>query len=287
MLRHYRLKQRLSAYLDGELSEAEVRTLEIHLQRCESCRRELSAVRQGKCSAQHFGKPAWRDSELLWARLQRARNTAAPGMLLLSASRRWKFALRTSFKARAVWAGATIVVASALLLLHLGLQKGRPEARPRPWPSRAGSAFAIDFGLYLDALSKGQEPHEFERRYGSRVTSYEEAMLQTNFDMPASPRMLSAFQLAEVQTLKSGCCYSVQFNCTSNSRRTIIFQQPRDHPASFGPYDLVPTEVNGRRCFRIDAGDWTVLCWDDEVSQYVVMSQLADADLTRALRYLM
>lgn len=43
--KHRRFRNRLSAYIDGELSDDEVRTLDGHLESCDSCRLELDQMR--------------------------------------------------------------------------------------------------------------------------------------------------------------------------------------------------------------------------------------------------
>lgn len=43
--RHARLRDLLSAYIDGQVSESETRRVETHLSQCEACSRELSTLR--------------------------------------------------------------------------------------------------------------------------------------------------------------------------------------------------------------------------------------------------
>ena len=43
--RHRRFRNRLSAYIDGELSNDEVRSLDGHLESCDGCRLELDQMR--------------------------------------------------------------------------------------------------------------------------------------------------------------------------------------------------------------------------------------------------
>jgi anti-sigma factor RsiW len=43
--RHRRFQERLSAYMDGELAQRDVRSVQTHLESCESCRREMAGLR--------------------------------------------------------------------------------------------------------------------------------------------------------------------------------------------------------------------------------------------------
>lgn len=43
--KHRRFQERLSPYMDGELAQRDARSLETHLESCESCRRELAGLR--------------------------------------------------------------------------------------------------------------------------------------------------------------------------------------------------------------------------------------------------
>ena len=46
MLSHFLTRRRLSAYLDGALTEAQTRTVEAHVGRCAACRTEVDALRR-------------------------------------------------------------------------------------------------------------------------------------------------------------------------------------------------------------------------------------------------
>ncbi|HEY7975335.1 MAG TPA: zf-HC2 domain-containing protein, partial [Ktedonobacterales bacterium] len=50
--------ERLSAYLDGELTDSELAALETHLPTCEQCQRELAALRQTRALLRALPTPA-------------------------------------------------------------------------------------------------------------------------------------------------------------------------------------------------------------------------------------
>lgn len=288
MLNHYLHKQKISAYIDGELNPDATKALEEHLQACNSCQAELTAIRAGKALTAHFEKPEWQASEKLWARLQGAQSGTNSKANFPQASWDLKLGWPSILKLRSPWLWAAALVVLFLIARNMvQIQIARQPENDNRMPIQAASAFAIDFGLYLDALKNGREPVEFERQYGGKVTTYERAKARANFDLPTLPKMPEAFELSEVQTLGGSCCFSIQLNCVNDSERIIIFQQPKEHPATFGSYKLMKMEMNGRNCFQIKVGSWTALCWDDEDSQYVVVSELEADELARALRELM
>lgn len=72
-------RERLSAYLDGELSPAERDELDAHLRDCEQCQRELAALRQTRALLRALPTPALpRDFSLPEQPVIAARRRAAP-----------------------------------------------------------------------------------------------------------------------------------------------------------------------------------------------------------------
>jgi len=72
-------RERLSAYLDGELSPAEQAELAAHLRDCEQCQRELAALRQTRALLRALPTPALpRDFSLPEQPVIAARRRAAP-----------------------------------------------------------------------------------------------------------------------------------------------------------------------------------------------------------------
>lgn len=72
-------RERLSAYLDGELAPAERAELDAHLRDCEQCQRELAALRQTRALLQALPAPAIpRDFSLPEQPVVAARRRAAP-----------------------------------------------------------------------------------------------------------------------------------------------------------------------------------------------------------------
>jgi anti-sigma factor RsiW len=110
---HVSAAQRLSAYLDGELTVPERRAVDEHLRGCAVCRQDLAAL--GRVKALLGVLPEVEPPAGLVADVRRAAAATAGGDPLLQ----W---LRGAFRRPAVAAAAALV---ALLLIALPMAKGR------------------------------------------------------------------------------------------------------------------------------------------------------------------
>jgi hypothetical protein len=107
-VRHARLREQLSAYLDGQLSSRELRRMDRHLGRCPECRSELDGLRQTVDLLQALPKlesPPGLEARLL-AHVQEAEQAAEE-----RASRRWwtRFGVPVATLAGAALAAAMFI----------------------------------------------------------------------------------------------------------------------------------------------------------------------------------
>ncbi len=284
-MKHYFTRRKLSAYLDSELPEAARRRLEAHLQACSSCRGALDEIRSGRALAEISEPPRWENREALWQKVQRSEKDPAAPVRAHSVIASLRKALPTL---PAISTPALVAVSAAVVLaLTLVLQRQEKEAGNPESPVQSASAFALDFGPYLDALTSNRPPREFEQRYASRRSSYEAASRSTPFRMASLSQISKNLRLGEVKVLTSVCCNLVEFNCSRNAEKLVLFQQPKEHPVSFAPYRAVPATLNGLNCKIVKAGKWTAITWEGEDSQFVAFSQLSEGEIVEALAGIM
>ncbi len=72
-MKHVFVKKNLSAYLDSELSRERRQEIASHLKSCESCRKELREIQNGKAITTYFEEPDWQGTERLWKIIQRSK----------------------------------------------------------------------------------------------------------------------------------------------------------------------------------------------------------------------
>ena len=275
-MKHGFAQKNLSAYLDAELSPDKVQKIELHLQSCESCLRELQEIRSGKAVATCFENPDWQDTEALWQNIQRLNiSTPEKGDVKNLEMK------RTNLWQRLIHPRPAFAIAVLLILFGINLFSNLKQKKFQYQRVQLDQAlsYGFDYGLYLDALVAGSPAIEFERRYESQQASYEQARSQTTFRLASFTHMPKTFQLREVRLLKNACCRSVQFSCLENSREVIIFQQPQGHPVTFGNYPLERIELNGQMYHRIKTGKWTVLSLQLKESQFMAIGEMNESDI--------
>jgi anti-sigma factor RsiW len=152
-MRH--LGERLSALIDGELSDAQRERVLAHLTKCEDCRREVTALRLLKRRMHTLGDAAAGDA-LTWRllALAPAGGEGQPAHRAVRAAR----PVRAGRPARAAqrrhaWSLAVAGVAAAGLGLAAAvfLAGGRPPSGPRIVP-------AVDVFMVQHAITTGQVP---------------------------------------------------------------------------------------------------------------------------------
>jgi anti-sigma factor RsiW len=146
MKRH--LGERLSALIDGELSDTQRERVLAHLAGCEDCRREAAALRLLKRRMHTLGDAA-ADDDLTW-RLLALRPAGGQGRL----SRRAPRAHRPGARRRHAWSLAAAGVATAGLGLTgavLLAGGGKPPPGPKVVP-------AVDVFMVQHAITTGQVP---------------------------------------------------------------------------------------------------------------------------------
>lgn len=276
-MKHVFVKKNLSAYLDSELSKERRQEIASHLKSCESCRKELREIQKGKAITTYFEEPDWQGTERLWQIIQRSKISTPEKISTINSATRHSAPLERLIHPRPAFAIAILVILLGVnLFINLKGDRSQYQQARLDWTP----SYVFDYGLYLDALIAGMPPLEFERRYESQSTSYEDARSQATFRLVSFTRMPETFQLQEVRLLKNACCRSVQFDCLNNSSGVIIFQQPKGHPVTFGNYLLDKIQLNGRLFHRVRAGKWTALSWEGQDSQFVAIGEINDASMT-------
>ena len=274
-MKHGFTQKNLSAYLDAELTPDKVRKIELHLQSCESCLRELQEIQLGKAVTTCFENPDWQGTEALWQNIQRLKISTPEGDVKNLETK------RTDLWQRLTHPRPAFAIAVLLILFGINLFSNLKQKKFQYQRVQLDQTlgYGFDYSLYLDALVAGSPAIEFERRYESQQASYEQARSQTTFRLASFTHMPKTFQLREVRLLKNACCRSVQFSCLENSREVIIFQQPKGHPVTFGNYPLERIELNGQMYHRIKTGKWTVLSMQLKESQFMAIGEMNESDI--------
>lgn len=275
-MQHYFARKNLSAYLDGELDHKKSQALELHLNGCASCPRELQEIRKGKMLTAYFEMPEWQDTKRIWENLQSRMISVSERSLFQNKGLELSDLLKSLLPPQPGFAATVLAfLFVANLLIILKPQEFRYQPALVDWEP----CYAFDYGLYLDALIEGVAPREFEKRYESKKASYEKAGLEITFRLASFARLPETFHLEELRLLKNACCRSVEFLYLKNSSPIAIFQQPKGHPITFGRYPLETFQLDRRWCHRVNAGSWKALSWEGHDSQFVAIGEMNEADM--------
>ncbi len=277
---HFTKRKYLSAYLDGELNEGNTQEIKAHLQECSPCQKKLESIRKGKVLASQFEFPEWQRSERVWIRVRNQLFSVPHTSIQLGFIQRLK---KVAYQGRVLFsARRSVIVFTALTILitvNVLVRLGPEPSYYPPPPVDRMSGNAFDYGLYLSALSENREPRAFETRYGSQPVSYEVVRNIMPFHLVSFSDLPNEYQLTEVQLLKNGCCNSVQCTIQKDSRSVIVFQQPREHPFTFGNYALERTDIEGQWYHKVEVGSYQALSWVEGQSRFVAISEMLEEDI--------
>ena len=279
-MRHASIRNFLSAYLDGELDDSRTTTVRAHLQACQSCQARLEIIREGKQLASHFEFPRWSGAERLWETI-REQLSATPGDW-----RRPRFAERLSSMIQPLLAPTPrVIIATGLALLLIAnlVVSFRADGDDQVTAEIMFDHFAFDYGLYLNALSQGRKPTEFELRYDSKPVQYDEAGGALPFKVAPYDQLASVYQLTNTRLITSACCSSLQCSIIRNSREIVLFQQPKEHPIAFGDHPPERTNIAGQWYHKANAGQFQAISWVSSETKFVAVGEMLEEDLASIL----
>lgn len=188
--------ERLSEYLDGDLSESEVREISLHLRDCPPCAHEIEGLRRVRARLAEL--PLSEPSERVWRSI---RGGLEGGRV--APARRWGWPLAWASAAVAVSAGVVVLWApwrgqrlgSDPSVPHEALSGGRSIAAPVPGveslPGAATHDGARAYGeaavAWRAALSKERLGAEMGGLLGRNLGSYDRAIEETREAIERDP----------------------------------------------------------------------------------------------------
>ncbi len=130
------LGERLGAFLDGELPQAEAEAVRSHLAACPACRTDADAL--GQAGALLRGAVAAEpapDPEVVWRAVRARLQTETPAGAPVPVRARWRPPVWLAWPRPIVWAAAALVLAAGLALLQMrewAAPSREPAALPPP-----------------------------------------------------------------------------------------------------------------------------------------------------------
>ncbi len=245
------VKERLSAYYDGELSLQERAAVAEHLKGCLDCARELEGFRRVSTLADGLNHPE--PPAQLWHRLDErldVEHSGDPARSTMAAAPRWtrnpnvRFGLVT----------ATVILIAVGWLGH------------RTWfQHHDDHQFAETFGHYLEEFSL--DPHAAQNlllaKYHSQSVDLAQAAQAVGYRPAIANGLPEGYSIESTHVMKMPCCTCVQSLCQRSDGSTIaIFEHDDDETELwFGGRPEIPAVCDGANCSLVELGDSIAATW--------------------------
>ena len=272
-MKHIRIRRSFSAYLDGELDEAIAHRVRQHLISCAACRAVYKPVVQGAQMASQFGPSPLPNSEQLWAQIRQRLDAVdrlwAAGKIggVFAVIPQWAGTILLVIRRPAIIGAFTILLAVNLGVIYKILYS------PQAQMAEIMHHYDFDYGLYLDAITRDVEPTQFDALYSSEPVDYQAAGASISFDLASYALLSQEYHISDARLLMTACCNSVQCSISSGSNEIVLFQQPLDHPTTFGDYKLERKLIGGRWFNVSEAGNYQVVSWMTTTSNVVLVGK--------------
>lgn len=254
--------ERLSRYLDDEISASEKPVIEKHLKECECCRNRLEQFDFLHEAILRSPEPAMGSD--VWASINNQIDSSVKTNEQKSRYKRW------------VAVAAVFLVVFTSGWLALGQQFNGFLAGPET--TAFVNPFAFDYGLYLSGLNEPELMQQFNEGYKRQRVKLEEAVsaLGLQSDSRVFSNLPPSLSMESVYLLDSACCKCLQITLKHDGQQITIFQQPKKHPAEFTGYHIKHTKVDSADCSKVEAKDHTALTFDSGEAKYVVVGKQND-----------
>lgn len=281
---HFWIQRHFSAHLNGELDITAAKRVHAHLDSCEDCRATYNNISEGAQFADRFEHTTSPATKELWSRINRQlehdiRGRAANTLgNMITSSRQWAGSLVLIIRRPAIIGAFAILLAANFVVNYRVLN------RPPDVVSAALGHFAFDYSMYLDAITKDEQPTEFYEVYRSSSVEYISASEQISFELASLGNLAQHYQISDTKLLKTSCCKSVQCSLSDGINTVVVFQQPQEHPSTFGGYRLKRTLINDRWFHVAQAGKYQVVSWVTQSSKIVLVGENVFEDLPNLVR---
>ncbi len=265
-------EDRLAAYFDGEVPEAEALTIEQHVATCGACRQGLDDMALTRNALRAAQAPAL--SGELWQRVETALEPqrATPVLFLHRISR------------------LTIAASIALCLTTLAvfaLVNLSDKDKPFSTIPMVSASAPFDMGWYLASLDHTGRlpalPTPFEIERVSSEEALEAAGVSEDLDLDVLPASLS---LVDALVISDGTFQVAQLMYQDEHGDVILFCQPRSSPVSFANFLVETTSIGSTPCLSVYCGAYRALSVSTEKGTYTVVGRRNNPVLSQIIETL-
>lgn len=232
------IQERLSAYIDNELMDAEHHAIAVHLEECPNCKASVEFARTLSYKTRELADPP--PPANLWAHIESSLQEYEPSVHSISS----RLQLRNLSLARwALAASVLLVVAAGLWSLHLWGDSHEHDH----------DSMAASFEIYLAkfAVAPGEAHETLVATYSGKPVSSDEAERVFGYRPIASTGALADLTVEQTFSLDMPCCRCMLSVCRRSDGTVVsILEHADSEPVWFGDRsrieclcDGVPTSV--------------------------------------------
>jgi len=241
------VQERLSQFLDNELSEDEAARMASHMTNCSSCAAELTSFQQLSRMSRRLIDPSV--PAHIWEGLQPKLDSPEEPNVILAHDR------PRLIPSRFLAIAATILVAAGIGVIAY-----------QAWDSPGQKHLTMNFAQYVEQFSK--QPEEAQQvllaNYYGRPMTLQEATDALGYEPAAAKGIPPDYTIEKVYLLKMPCCGCAQVVCKNKEGQSIaIFEHNTDQPVSFGDRPTVEYVCHDKPTSVVQMGDHLAATWKE------------------------
>lgn len=251
------VEERLSAYIDNEISSQERIAFEAHCDHCNSCRvltAEYQAI--GKLMRQ---SEALVDMNSLWERVEdRLDDGLVVPISTKSQSKNWLYAV--------------LVTAASVALIWFVARN--PASKHNDGVSHEHSALAVDFQEVI-RTAKSEPKTAIARlvaKYKGKELDAKAATTYLGYEPAIFKGVPEGFTRVSTHVLNMPCCKCSATICERNDGTSlIVFEHKDEQPVWFGDLPSIETQCSGKNCKIIEAAGQLAVSWKNDDRQLTMI----------------
>ena len=267
------IADKLSRFMDGELDSALNERLSLHIESCDSCKKDLESFRRIGVWMREVEAPV--DTEVTWGRIE----AAIPSKVL---SERWS--LKWIVPALAVAASVGFVMA------RIGwFPTGGTNPSSHEHAIHEHDSLAVDFRNVIDFAQS--EPKRaissLVEKYNGKPLDAEAATKYIGYRPALFSSVPDGFQRVSTHVLNMPCCKCTASVCQRpNGTSLIVFEHKDNQPVWFGDLPSIETQCSGTQCRIIESDGQLAVSWRQNDRQFTMIGAADVAEVSQWVKTL-
>jgi len=260
---------RLSAYLDQEVSDEDRRQIEEHCEQCESCRTTVSQfVSIGRLMRQTEPRV---NTDAMWERVATQLDNAD--------------VLPTTTKSGiSNWVYALFAIAASISLFWFVARNNTSTKQDANVAAHQHASLAVDFQDVFQ-LAKAQPKAAIARlvaKYQGQEVGQKAAINYLGYEPALFQNVPQGFTRVSTHVLNMPCCKCSATICErSDGTSVIVFEHKDEQPVWFGDSSSIETQCSGKTCKIVESAGQLAVSWKNQDRQLTVVGAIDLAEVNQ------